>query len=155
MERIGFANAEISHHVGKPNQPWGSVFCIEDVSSEIPADKGAEDSRVSSCFAAWCRKYSIDELPQLLHVARGEMSFVGPRPITSDELDEHYGSDRFVVLSLRPGLTGLWQMLGRNRLSYTQRKRLDLWMVRYASPGLYLTILLRSIPRILVGRDAY
>jgi lipopolysaccharide/colanic/teichoic acid biosynthesis glycosyltransferase len=70
-------------------------------------------------------------------------------------LEEHYGRSVEMVLLLRPGLTGLWQMRGRSRLTYAQRRRLDLWLAAHASPGLYLRILLRSIPVILRGQDAY
>jgi undecaprenyl-phosphate galactose phosphotransferase len=83
------------------------------------------------------------------------MSFVGPRPITREELDEHYGADAPVVLSLRPGLTGAWQVWGRSRLTYAQRKRLDLWLVRSMSPSLYLHILWLSVPQVLHGHDAH
>jgi exopolysaccharide production protein ExoY len=137
------------------NQEWGPVLAIEDVSNTVPLLKNADDDRVTSRFAAWCRRFSLDELPQVYHIVRREMSFVGPRPITRQELDEHYGSVTEKVLSLRPGLTGLWQVMGRSRLSYAKRKRLDLWLVRYASPGLYFRILYRSIPSVLHGHDAY
>jgi exopolysaccharide production protein ExoY len=130
-------------------------FAIENVSGPVPPSKSSVDSRVNSRFAAFCRRYSLDELPQLYHVVRGEMSFVGPRPITLEELREHYGSAADEVLSVRPGLTGLWQVRGRSQLSYARRKRLDLLLVRRASAGLYFQILLRSIPGVLSGRDAY
>lgn len=130
-------------------------FAIEDVSGPVPTSKLSFDSRVNSRFAAFCRRHSLDELPQLYHVARGEMSLVGPRPITHEELQEHYGSSADEVLSVRPGLTGLWQVKGRSRLSYARRRRLDLLLVRRPSAGLYFRILLRSIPGVLAGRDAY
>jgi lipopolysaccharide/colanic/teichoic acid biosynthesis glycosyltransferase len=110
---------------------------------------------VNSRFAAFCRRHSLDELPQLYHVARGEMSLVGPRPLTQEELREHYGPAAAEVLSARPGLTGLWQVRGRSRLSYARRKRLDLLLVRRGCVGLYLRILWLSIPGVLSGRDAY
>jgi exopolysaccharide production protein ExoY len=130
-------------------------FTIENVSGPVPASKGSKDARVNSRFAAFCRRHSLDELPQLYHVMRGEMSFVGPRPITAEELNEHYGPAADEVLSVRPGLSGLWQVMGRSRLSYARRKRLDLLLVRRASRSLYFRILLRSIPGVLSGRDAY
>jgi exopolysaccharide production protein ExoY len=130
-------------------------FSIESVSGPVPASKDIPDSRVSSSFAAFCRRHSLDEIPQLFHVVRGEMSFIGPRPVTQDELQEHYGPSAVEVLSVRPGLIGLWQVRGRNSLSYARRRRLDLLLVRRASPGLYFRILVRSIPRVLSGRDAY
>jgi len=157
--RVGWRGAELAvlklRTMWEPNQEWAPVFAIEDVSNSIPITKDGEDNRITSRFAVWCRKHSIDELPQLYHVVRGEMSFVGPRPITRSELEEHYGPHANVVLSLRPGLTGLWQLMGRSRLTYSKRKRLDLRLVRCASPGLYFRIFFRSIPRVLRGHDAH
>jgi len=129
-------------------------FTIESVSGFVPASKLAADDRVKSRFAAFCRRHSLDELPQLYHVMRGEMSLVGPRPITQEEIRDYYGESSEEILSMRPGLTGLWQVRGRSRLSYERRRRLDLLLVRRASASLYLAILLRSIPGVLTGRDA-
>jgi exopolysaccharide production protein ExoY len=157
--RVGWRGADLPvlkfRTMWEPNQPWATLFAIEDVSNAIPVTKNGEDDRITSRFAAWCRKHSIDELPQLYHVVRGEMSLVGPRPITRGELEEHYGPSAEMVLSLRPGLTGLWQLMGRSRLTYSKRKRLDLRLVRCASPDLYFRILFRSVPRVLMGHDAH
>lgn len=120
----------------------------------VPAAKSGIDPRVTSRFAAFCRRHSIDELPQLLHVISGEMQLVGPRPMTDVEIEEHYGDAAREVLSVRPGLTGLWQVMGRNRLTYAQRRRLDLFYVRRASWGLYARILLRTAGEVLSGRNA-
>jgi exopolysaccharide production protein ExoY len=157
--RVGWRGAELPmlklRTMWEPKQAWAPVFAIENISDTVPANKANGDDRVSSGFAAWCRRYSIDELPQLYHVARGQMSLVGPRPITRAELEEHYGGSSEAVLTLRPGLTGLWQVMGRSRCTYAQRRRLDVWLSRHASPKLYLQILLRSIPGVLQGHDAY
>jgi lipopolysaccharide/colanic/teichoic acid biosynthesis glycosyltransferase len=131
---------------------WNKL--VENVQDTIPVSKKDSDPRVSSKFALFCRRYSLDEIPQLYHVARGEMSFVGPRPITCDELTAHYGASGGALLSVRPGMTGLWQVLGRSRLTYARRRRLDLLFVRRASPSLYLWILLRTVPRVIRGYDA-
>jgi exopolysaccharide production protein ExoY len=130
-------------------------FAIESVSGFVPVSKVAVDDRVKSRFAAFCRRHSLDELPQLYHVICGEMSLVGPRPITHEEIQDYYGESSEEILSVRPGLTGLWQTRGRSRLSYERRRRLDLLLVRRASASLYLRILVRSIPGVLTGRDAY
>ena len=121
----------------------------------VPDVKQAGDPRVTSAFAAFCRKYSIDELPQLWHVITGEMSMVGPRPMTIEELSQHYGPAAAEVLRFKPGLTGLWQVKGRSRLNYRQRRRLDLFLVRHWSFRLYLALLLATIPRVLLGTDAW
>ncbi|HTS77774.1 MAG TPA: sugar transferase [Bryobacteraceae bacterium] len=135
--------------------PPGRLFAIEDLPEMECFIKSENDDRVASPFAAWCRRYSLDEIPQLLHIIGGRMSFVGPRPITRAELDLYYGPSAGEVLSLRPGLTGLWQVMGRSRLSYAQRRRLDLWLVRRASPRLFLALLVRTIPCVLRGYGAY
>lgn len=117
--------------------------------------KRQDDPRISSRFAVFLRKYSIDELPQLWHVAQGKMSLVGPRPMTAQELSDHYVQAAAEVLRFRPGLTGLWQIRGRSRLNYKRRQRLDLHFVRHWSVRLYLRILVATVPRVLTGKDAW
>ena len=136
------------------NQPT-RLAAIEEVSDFVPLLKTDPDPRVTSRFAALCRRYSLDELPQLYHVARGEMSFIGPRPITRDEFDRFYGREASAVLTLRPGLSGLWQVMGRNQLTYARRRRLDLLFVRHASIGLYFRILFRSFSTVAKGHGAH
>ncbi len=121
----------------------------------VSSGKPVRDPRVTSRFAIFLRKYSIDELPQLANVLLGDMSLVGPRPLTQGELAEHYGADQLEVLSIKPGITGLWQTMGRSRLTYRQRLRLDLFLARKGSAGLCLRVLLRTIPRVLTGVDAW
>lgn len=132
-----------------------SFFFIERVVDELPKSKIALDPRVSSVLAAFCRRHSIDELPQLALIAAGRMSMVGPRPITRFELNEYYDLDAMEVLSVKPGLTGLWQICGRSRLTYRQRKRLDLFLVRHLSAGLYFRILALTIPDVLSAKNAW
>jgi exopolysaccharide production protein ExoY len=113
------------------------------------------DPRVTSRFAAFCRRYSIDELPQLLHVVRGEMSLVGPRPLTRGELVKHYGNTSNEVLAVRPGLTGYWQISGRSRLSHAERVNFDLELVRSLSTRVYFLVLLKTFPRVFSGENAW
>jgi exopolysaccharide production protein ExoY len=128
---------------------------IERLAEEnVPEVKLGGDPRVTSRFAGFCRKYSIDELPQLWHVARGTMSLVGPRPMTVSEWDKYYGPSATEVLRLNPGISGLWQTRGRNRLTYRQRRRLDIFLARHYCLWLYLRILGHTLPRVLAGRDA-
>ncbi len=94
------------------------------------------------------RMSSIDELPQLLNVLRGEMSCVGPRPIVASEL-ERYGDKAADYLSARPGVTGLWQISGRSNCSYDERVAFDSAYVRDWSLGRDLVILLKTIPAVL------
>lgn len=135
----------------------GGVFIerLSDTSVEVPALKESSDPRITSRFARFCRRYSIDELPQLWHVAQGEMALVGPRPLTRSELEVYYGHDTPTLLSKSPGLTGLWQIHGRSRLSYRQRRRLDLFMIRRWSIPLYFRILIVTLPKLLTGKDAW
>lgn len=104
--------------------------------------KLSSDPRVTR-LGNFLRRSSLDELPQLFNVVRGEMVFVGPRPITCEELQK-YGSARWHYLSVSPGITGLWQVSGRNRLSYGERIHMDRQYVE--SRGLLsdLRILLRT-----------
>ena len=133
-----------------------SRVMVEHVMTQaLPTKKRKHDPRVANGFAAFCRKYSIDELPQLWHVIRGEMALVGPRPLTPEELATYYHSAATEILQMRPGLTGLWQVRGRSRLSYRQRLRFDLFMVRNWSIRLHAGILLATIPRVLLGKDAW
>jgi lipopolysaccharide/colanic/teichoic acid biosynthesis glycosyltransferase len=98
------------------------------------------------------RRSSLDELPQFVNVLRGEMSVVGPRPIVSQELPR-YGKRMEEVLAVRPGLTGLWQVSGRNNLSYRKRVQLDLHYARYRSLKMDMRILWRTIRVVLDPRD--
>jgi lipopolysaccharide/colanic/teichoic acid biosynthesis glycosyltransferase len=136
---------------GASGESRGWVEYIDDTVG--PEKKRPVDPRVASRFARFCRRHSIDEIPQLWHVVRGEMSLVGPRPVTADELRRYYGTDAAEVLQQKPGIAGLWQVSGRNRLTYSQRRKLDLDLVRKPSLWLYVKILLKTIPEVLSGRN--
>jgi lipopolysaccharide/colanic/teichoic acid biosynthesis glycosyltransferase len=130
--------------------PWVERIVADPVS----ADKDPSDPRVTSRWARLCRRHSIDELPQLWHVVEGEMSLVGPRPLTRSELF-HYGDEVEELLAVKPGLTGLWQVKGRSVVKFPQRAALDLQMVRSAGARQYLSILLRTIPVLITGKGAW
>jgi exopolysaccharide production protein ExoY len=132
-----------------------SAAFVEKLSDDEPKLKLGPDPRVTSGFASFCRRHSIDEIPQLALVAAGRMSLVGPRPITQFELDEYYEPNAQEVLTVKPGLTGLWQIRGRSRLTYRQRKRLDLFLVRRLSAGLYFRIMALTIPDLLFAKDVW
>jgi exopolysaccharide production protein ExoY len=131
-------------------------FFIEPIrdSGELQP-KRQSDPRVTSCFASFCRRHSVDELPQLWHVIRGDMALIGPRPQTALELRKYYGAQAGRLLAVKPGLSGLWQVTGRSRVNREQRRKLDLFMVDNWSVRLYLHILNATIPTILSGRDAW
>ena len=111
------------------------------------------DPRVTR-VGAWLRRYSLDELPQLLNVLRGQMSLIGPRMITMQELAK-FGKWQHNLATVKPGLTGLWQVSGRSDLSYEERVRLDMHYIRNHSIWLDLQILFQTIPALLSGRGAY
>jgi undecaprenyl-phosphate galactose phosphotransferase len=97
------------------------------------------------------RRTSLDELPQLFNVLRGEMHLVGPRPVVVQEI-ARYGEHKGHYFSVKPGMTGLWQVSGRNNLTYAQRVALDAFYVETRTPLMDLRILLRTVP-VLVTRD--
>ncbi len=101
------------------------------------------------------RRTSIDELPQLLNVIAGQMSLVGPRPVVPAELATKYGELGRELVSVRPGLTGLWQVSGRSTLTYEQRVALDIDYVRRRSLPLDLAILAQTPWAVLSGRGAH
>ncbi len=100
------------------------------------------------------RKTSLDELPQIWNVLLGEMSLVGPRPIVEEEVAT-YGQNFSLYCRVTPGLTGLWQVSGRNEVSLHDRVRLDSYYVRNWSPWLDLHILARTAKVVLTGQGAY
>jgi len=117
-----------------------------------PVFKARHDPRVTG-VGRWLRKSSLDELPQLWNVLKGDMSLVGPRPPLPDEV-EHYERWQRRRLSMRPGLTCLWQVEGRSQLDFDRWMELDLEYIDSWSPLLDLKILLKTIPAVLSGRGA-
>jgi lipopolysaccharide/colanic/teichoic acid biosynthesis glycosyltransferase len=114
--------------------------------------KLAGDPRVTA-VGRWLRAFSLDELPQLVNVLRGEMSLVGPRMIAPDEA-ARYGTALAKRLTVKPGITGLWQVSGRQELDYAERIRLDLEYIDNWSLRLDAVILLKTIPAVLSTRGA-
>jgi exopolysaccharide biosynthesis polyprenyl glycosylphosphotransferase len=100
------------------------------------------------------RRYSLDELPQLLNVLGGSMSLVGPRPPLPSEV-AGYGDDVQRRLFVKPGMTGLWQVSGRSDLSWSESVRLDLYYVENWSPSLDLALVARTVAAVIRGRGAY
>ena len=143
-EPARFASAQFASH-------W-----IEHIVADPATDgKDPYDSRITSRFAIFCRRHSIDELPQLWHVVRGEMSLVGPRPLTRAEINRHYGKHAAELLSVKPGLTGLWQVAGRSAIQFPRRRAMDLELVRSLRPRVYLALLVRTLPALISGKGAW
>lgn len=117
------------------------------------AFKLKSDPRVTR-IGAVLRKSSLDELPQLFNVLCGQMSLVGPRMITAPELTK-YGEHQELLLSVKPGLTGYWQVYGRQEVSYEERVRMDVEYIRTWTFGKDVHLLLLTPWRVICGRGAY
>lgn len=112
-----------------------------------------DDPRITP-IGKWLRKTSLDELPQLVNVLRGEMSLVGPRPVVAQELDVYYGPAKQLYMRARPGMTGLWQISGRSDTSYERRVILDEWYLLNWSLWYDLVILIQTAWIVVSGKGA-
>jgi len=112
-----------------------------------------DDPRVTR-VGRFLRKWSLDELPQMINVIRRDMSVVGPRMICPEEMD-NYSQWNINLLTVKPGITGLWQVSGRSDVTYEERVRLDMHYIRNWSIWLDAQILIRTIPAVLRARGAY
>ena len=112
-----------------------------------------KDPRVTSA-GIWLRKYSLDELPQLLNVLMGQMSLVGPRMFTPDE-KKRYGNAADLILKVRPGITGYWQVNGRQNVSFTEHVAMDVYYVEHWSLWMDIGILLKTPRKAISGEGAY
>ncbi len=155
-------------HRGKP------FYCLKFRSMVVDAERKLEELLASDpeIRAAWLRDHklpsdpritrigrflrasSLDELPQIFNVIRGEMSLVGPRPIVAAEVPR-YGRYISEYYSTVPGVTGLWQISGRSDTTYRRRVALDVAFARSRSPGLYIKILALTVPAVLLARGSY
>lgn len=111
------------------------------------------DPRVTR-IGGFLRKLSIDELPQIVNVLIGQMSLVGPRMLTAAEL-EKYGRDKVLLLSVKPGMTGYWQVNGRQDVSYEERVKMDIYYIEHWSLLLDLKILLMTPLKVVQGEGAH
>ncbi|MHB1393066.1 MAG: sugar transferase [Clostridia bacterium] len=134
------------------------LYEMFEESPELEAEyrreyKLKEDPRITG-IGRFLRKVSMDELPQLINVLKGEMSIVGPRPIVKDEMTK-YGKYAKLILKVPPGLTGMWQMSGRSDLDYEERIKLDMYYINNWSFWLDIMIILKTIPAVLGKKGAY
>ncbi len=118
-----------------------------------PIFKIKKDPRVTE-VGALLRRYSLDELPQIINVLRGDMSLVGPRPLPIDQVEKE-DFRQLKRLDVRPGITGLWQIRGRSDLPFARLLKWDIWYINNWSFGLDLNILLQTIPVVIKGKGAY
>src|SRR5262249_43983830 len=112
-----------------------------------------DDFRITP-FGRFLRATSLDELPQLINILKGDLSLVGPRPIVPQELEE-YGDFAPFLLSVRPGLTGYWQVMGRSTIGYPRRAELELEYIRDQSLKNDMNIILKTIPAVIKQRGAH
>ncbi len=112
------------------------------------------DTRITR-VGAFLRKTSLDELPQFINVLRGEMSLVGPRPPIPYEVENYQVWHRRRLLEAKPGITGLWQVSGRSRVTFDEMVRLDLRYARDCSPWMDIKILLRTPLAVVLGEGAH
>ncbi len=129
------------------------LFRKHNVLPTGPCFKMKDDPRVTR-IGRWLRRSSIDEMPQLLNVLRGEMALVGPRPLPLDEVRTDTPLQR-LHFAVRPGITCLWQVSGRTEIPYDEWLALYLWYILNRSLSLDVQILFKTIPAVLSGRGAY
>ena len=120
----------------------------EEFETNFKLEKDPRVTRVG----AFLRRTSIDELPQLLNVLRGDLSLVGPRPVTNEELPR-YGGESTTLLNVKPGLTGFWQVSGRSETTYDERVRLDLAYVTGWSLKGDISILVKTFRKVFLHRQ--
>ncbi len=157
--------------IGRGGRPFGCLKFrtmavnaeqrLQDVLASCPVRRSEwerehklrDDPRVTR-LGLFLRRTSLDELPQLINVLRGEMSLVGPRPIVEAEINR-YGSRFKYYTSVRPGMTGLWQVSGRNNVSYRTRVAMDVTYVRARTALLDFRILLATVYTVVIQRGSY
>jgi exopolysaccharide biosynthesis polyprenyl glycosylphosphotransferase len=158
-----FRQERVGHH-GKPftllkfrTMVDGAELMLSELLSRNEADgplfKLRDDPRITR-VGRWLRRYSLDELPQLWNVLKGEMSLVGPRPPLQSEVDQ-YEDWQLDRLEVRPGITGLWQVSGRSNLSFDEYVRLDLFYIENWSLAYDLFMVAKTVPMLLSPKGAY
>jgi undecaprenyl-phosphate galactose phosphotransferase len=124
-------------------EEWNRTFKLKNDPRVTPVGK-------------FLRKTSLDELPQFFNVLKGDMSVVGPRPVVREELDKYYKDKARYYLSVKPGVTGYWQVEGRSDVNnYEERVNMDVWYVQKQSFLLDLKIILKTVWVMLTGKGAY
>ena len=142
-------------HQARPGR-HGRPFTCYKFRTMRPAGDGegnSSDAARLTPFGRFLRRSSLDELPELYNVLRGDMSLVGPRPPIPDEVARYQRWQRR-RLSMKPGLTCLWQISGRNQIDFDRWIELDLQYIDSWSPWLDMKILLKTVPAVLTGRGA-
>jgi exopolysaccharide biosynthesis polyprenyl glycosylphosphotransferase len=147
-----FAHDRIGRH-GRRFRLWKFRTMTTETNPYDMAPTDPNDPRITRA-GRWLRRFSLDELPQLWNVVRGEMSMVGPRP-EMPQIVERYEPWQRIRLEVKPGVTGLWQIIGRKNLPLELNLEYDLYYIKNQSLLLDLVILLKTIPAVVFGRGAY
>ena len=160
QRRVGRLGAEFPLLKFRTMVADGEAALAERVASDVEllrewerSRKLRNDPRVTR-VGTFLRRHSIDEMPQLINVLRGDMSLVGPRPVRTDEI-AYFGERALEILGARPGLTGLWAVSGRSDLTYEERAGLEYRYVADWNLWLDVRVLMRTIPVVVRGRGAY
>lgn len=144
------------YRVGRDGVPF-KIYKIRTMKNTAPGNLSAAEFRDASKYitrlGGFLRRYSLDELPQLLNVIKGDMSLVGPRPLIREESNIHRLRKQYGIYQVRPGVTGLAQINGRNNISTLEKVRWDIEYLRRYGFLTDLGILFGSIPKILRGTD--
>ena len=125
----------------------------EEIKEEFRKTQKIKNDPRITYIGRFLRRLSLDELPQFFNIVKGEMSLIGPRPIIESEM-ERYGESLNEVFSINPGITGLWQVSGRNNLTYKRRVALDLLYVRNKNFKMNLNIIIRTIGVVIFPFDS-
>jgi exopolysaccharide production protein ExoY len=133
---------EILDQDPKLKEEWDIYFKLKD------------DPRISS-IGKFLRKTSLDEFPQFWNILRGDLSVVGPRPVTEEEVQKYFGEKANKILSVRPGLTGIWQTSGRSLLTFEERIQLEESYVDRQSFKLDILIICKTIPAMFISKGAF
>lgn len=134
---------DILENDSKAREEWEKTFKLKNDPRVTPIGK-------------FLRKTSLDELPQFLNVLKGDMSVVGPRPVVEEELKKYYKENAEVYMSVKPGITGYWQVEGRSDIEdYQERVKMDVWYVKNMNFWLDLKIILKTIWVMIKGKGAY
>ena len=133
---------EILENDPKAREEWEKTFKLKNDPRITPIGK-------------FLRKTSLDELPQFINVLRGDMSVVGPRPVVEEELIKYYKDKADMYKSVKPGVTGYWQVEGRSDTDYAERIKMDEYYIKNQSFLLDLKIILKTIKVMITGKGAY
>lgn len=157
--RVGYHNEEVKVYkfrsMKETNLNLQEILSQEEYEEylkEFKLDNDPRRTKVGSIL----RKTSLDELPQLLNILKGDMSLVGPRPIVEEEFIHYSEAEKEKLLSVKPGLTGYWQAYARNNASYQtgERQRMELYYVDHASIKLDVKILFKTVETVITGEGA-